>query len=65
MNSALLAAPVGWRPRARVVATAGTLDLDHVGAHVAERLRAERTGDVLRQVDDDDSVERQGHGREL
>src|SRR3989442_1356627 len=59
-----LAAPVGRGPRARVVAAAGTLDLDHVGAHIAERLRAERTGDVLRQVDDDDSVERQGHGRE-
>src|SRR5467141_1703790 len=59
-----LAAPVGRGPRARVVAAAGPLDLDHVGAHVTERLRAERTGDVLRQVDDDDSVERQGHGRE-
>jgi len=43
----------------------GPLDLDHVGPHVAEHLRAERTGDVLREVGDDDAFERERHAESL
>src|SRR2546427_813727 len=60
-----LIAPPRRRPRARVVAAPGPLDLDHVGPHVAEHLRAERTGDVLREVGDDDAFERERHAESL
>src|SRR5581483_674271 len=45
------------RPRARVVAVLGLLDLQHLGAPVAELHRAERTGDDPRQIDDLHAVE--------
>jgi hypothetical protein len=38
------------------------LDLDHVGAHVSEHLRAERPGDEAREVQHAYAVERSGHG---
>ena len=60
-----LIAPPRRRPRARVVPAPGPLDLDHVGPHVAEHLRAERTGDVLREVGDDDAFERERHAESL
>ena len=34
------------------------LDLDHVGAVIGEDLRAQRTGEHARQVDDDESLQR-------
>jgi len=37
-------------PAARVVTRAGRFDLDHIGAHVAEHHRAQRTGQNARQV---------------
>jgi hypothetical protein len=40
------------RPAPRVVALAGLLDLDDLGAHVAEGHGAERPGEHARQVDD-------------
>src|SRR5262249_21183297 len=39
------------RPGARVVAGARAFDLDHVGAEIAEDLRAVRACDVLREVE--------------
>ena len=46
---------------ARVVAASRTLDLDDRGAEVAEELGAIRTGNVLREVDCDYSIEGIGH----
>src|SRR4029079_12548303 len=43
---------------ARVVTAVGVLDLDDLGAHVREYLRAERPGDDAREVDDADAGER-------
>src|SRR6185369_7624173 len=57
-----LLAPERRRPGARVVAAAGPLDLDDLRAHVAEDLRAERPGDVLGEIDDDEPVEWERHG---
>src|SRR5262249_7230799 len=57
---AVLAAEVGRAPFARVVAGAGPLDLDHVGAEVAEELRAGRTGEDARHVEDAQAGERAG-----
>ena len=51
--------------RARLVAPAGLLDLDDVGAHVAEALGAERSGDDAAEVDDADALERGGAGRRV
>ena len=45
-------------PRARVVAAVGALDLDHVGAEVAEQHRRERPGEHAREVGHEDAVER-------
>src|SRR4029077_20934926 len=42
---------------ARVVAASWTLDLDYRGAEVAKKLSAIRTGNVLREVDCDYSIE--------
>ena len=51
-------------PGARVVAAVGALDLDHVGAEVAEAHRAQRSGEHPREVGDEDPIERGcGHGR--
>src|SRR5437762_1443330 len=60
-----LAAPVGRRPRPRVVPPTGSLDLDDLGSHVAEDLRAERAGDVLGQIGNDDAFEGVRHARSL
>src|SRR5262249_34042070 len=46
------------RPLARVVALAGLLDLDHVGSHVAEHHRGERTGPDAREVQHADAAQR-------
>src|SRR5262249_48366945 len=59
-----LVAPERRRPGAGIVAASRPLDLDDVGTHVAEDLRAEWSGDVLGEIDDDDSLERQRHGEE-
>ena len=45
------------RPSARVVAVLRLFDLQHLGAHVAEHHRAERTGHHARQVDHAKAVE--------
>ena len=47
-------------PGARVVAAARALDLDHVGAEVAERHRRERAREHAREVGDEQPVERSG-----
>src|SRR5215472_5723196 len=52
------ALPEGRTPAARVV-TLGPLDLDDVGAHVAEDLRCDGPGQILRNLDDGDPVERE------
>src|SRR5215510_7326285 len=52
------ALPEGRAPAARVV-TLGPLDLDDVGAHVAEDLRGDGAGQILRDLDDGDAVERE------
>ena len=46
---------------ARVIADSWTLDLDYRGAEVAEKLGAIRTGNVLREVDCDYSIESVRH----
>src|SRR6185503_12033973 len=51
---------VGIR-RAREIAGAGTLDLDDVGAVVAEHLRGARPHHHLGEIDDPDAFERQRH----
>src|SRR6516165_3470683 len=43
---------------ARDVADAGALDLDHVGAHIGEQLRAGRTRLHMREIEDAHAVER-------
>src|SRR5262249_21957586 len=45
-------------PGACVVAGAGALDLDHVGAQVGEVLRAPRPGEDTREVEDAQAAER-------
>src|SRR5262249_23667553 len=52
------------RPGPRVVAAPGPLDLDDLGAHVAERLRAERASYVLSQIGNDDALEWVRHAPE-
>ena len=47
-------------PGARVVARARRLDLDHVGAHVAEHHRAERPREDAREIEHAQPVERAG-----
>ncbi len=50
-------------PLARVVTRPGALDLDDVGSEVAERLRAERSGEHAGEVGDEQAVEGTvGHG---
>ena len=49
-------------PGARVVAAVRALDLDHVGAEVAQQHRGERAGEHAREVGDEDSVQWR-HGR--
>ena len=44
-----------WRPAARFVALADGLDLDDVGAEIAEILGAQRTRQDFRQVEDADA----------
>ena len=55
---ALLGALVVRRRPAHVVAHAGVLDLDHVGAEVAEQQRAEPAGQQPREVEDAQPLER-------
>ena len=43
--------------RARVVAVLRLLDLEHLGAHVAEHHRAERAGHNPREIDHPQSVQ--------
>src|SRR5262249_38984191 len=50
---------------ASVVAAAGQLDLDDLGAHVAKNGRGVGAGDHARQVDDADVIERLGHQRRV
>ena len=45
------------RPRPRIVARAGFLDFDDVGAHIAEEHRAEWARQDARQIDDFQPVE--------
>jgi hypothetical protein len=54
----------GWRagPSWRVVSPFGRLDLDDVGAEIAEALRGEGTEDDGGGVEDANSRERAGHG---
>src|ERR1700722_2513428 len=47
----------------RASSPARPLDFDYLGAHVAQHLRAKRTGDEPRQVEDGHSVERGAHHR--
>ncbi len=51
------------RPAARVVALAGLLDLDHLGAHVAQRHGAEGPGEHAGEVDDPHAGQRRTGGR--
>src|SRR3546814_4174458 len=46
---------------ARVVALAGPFDLDHVGAEVAQDLRAGRAREDAGKIEDADTVERARH----
>jgi len=46
---------------AAVVATGGAFDFDYGRAEVAEQLRAVRPSDVLREIDDGQSIEYCGH----
>ena len=48
----------GGPQRARVVAGARRLDLDHVGAHVAQHHRAQRPRQYARQIEHAQPVER-------
>src|SRR3546814_7119904 len=48
-------------PLAGVVALAGALDLDHLGAEVAQKLGAGRAGQDAGQVEDPQAGERSGH----
>jgi hypothetical protein len=51
----------GWRPP-DVVAAAGVLDLEHVGAVVGEQQRAEAPGQQAAEIENADAVERSCHG---
>ena len=53
----------GRHPMPRVVAVR-RLDLDHIGAEVAERHRHKRSREDAREVDDEDPIERTRHGRD-
>ena len=53
----------GRGPVPAVVAPSRVLDLDHLGAVVAQDLGGERTGDDAREVDDADPAEKRGHAR--
>ena len=48
------------RPGARFVARPGVLDLDDVGPHVGQEHAAEGAGENAREIDDPDTVEREG-----
>src|SRR6185295_10759178 len=52
----------GWAPASRVVARAGALDLDHLGAEVGKVLRRPGPGEDAREVEDADVRKRAGHG---
>ena len=58
-----LAADEGWPPGAGVVAGAGRLDLDDVGAHVAEHHGAQRASEDAREIDDAQAGERSARFR--
>ena len=52
----------GLTPGAQRVWGAGWLDLDDLGAHVAQQSSGERSRDQRADLDDPDAVERAGHG---
>src|SRR4030095_7706798 len=52
---------VGRAPRTRVITAAGTLDLDHRRAEIREELRAPRTGEHARKIENDEMRQRAGH----
>src|SRR5262249_4824543 len=54
------ALPEGRAPAPRIIAL-GALDLDHVRAHVGEDLRGDGSGQILRDLDDGDALERKCH----
>jgi hypothetical protein len=51
-----------WAPAAGVVAGAGPLDLDHIGAEVAQQLGAAGSRQHAGEIEDPQAVERAGHG---
>src|SRR5258707_10853788 len=51
----------GWSPPPRVVAAVRLLDLDHLGAHVAEDHAGHRSRDRLPDFDHPDAREWPGH----
>ena len=53
------------RPLARIVAVPGILDLDHLGAHVAEQHRAQRPGQHTREVEDAQPGQRQVQNQQI
>ena len=55
---AVLGLDVGRAPFAGVVAGAGPLDLDHIGAQITQELRAGRPGQDAGEVENADTVER-------
>ena len=52
----------GLTPGAQRIWGAWWLDLDDLGAHVAQQSPGERSGDQRADLDDPDAVERAGHG---
>ena len=58
---AVVALDVGRRELSRVVAGARALDLDNVGAEIAENLRAAWTRENTGEVEDADTFQRTGH----
>src|SRR5215470_10173821 len=54
------ALPERRAPAPRIIAL-GPLDLDHVRAHVGEDLRGDGSGQILRDLDDGDALERKCH----
>ncbi len=50
-----------WRYRSHVVAELRVLDFDHVGAVIAEELRAERSREKTSEIEDGDAIEGGGH----
>jgi hypothetical protein len=61
----MLVAQEGRSPRPRFVTHTGALDLDHLGAEIAEHLSARWAGEYAAEIEDRDAVEWNGrHGAE-